>query len=83
MKAFENKTVVITGGTSGIGKATALAFSQQKGRKGRSYKIYVENMDAGLVCVDESGGNVADDALKTRALRQSTTASNPWIAAHL
>ena len=29
MKTFENKTVVITGGTSGIGKATALAFSQQ------------------------------------------------------
>lgn len=29
MKIFEDKTVVITGGTSGIGKATALAFSQQ------------------------------------------------------
>jgi NAD(P)-dependent dehydrogenase (short-subunit alcohol dehydrogenase family) len=29
MKAFGNKTVVITGGTSGIGKATALAFSRQ------------------------------------------------------
>jgi NAD(P)-dependent dehydrogenase (short-subunit alcohol dehydrogenase family) len=28
MKTFENKTVVITGGTSGIGKATALAFSR-------------------------------------------------------
>ena len=29
MKTFENKTVVITGGTSGIGKAAALAFSEQ------------------------------------------------------
>jgi NAD(P)-dependent dehydrogenase (short-subunit alcohol dehydrogenase family) len=29
MKTFENKTVVITGVTSGIGKATALAFSEQ------------------------------------------------------
>ncbi len=29
MKIFENKTVIITGGTSGIGKATALAFSEQ------------------------------------------------------
>jgi NAD(P)-dependent dehydrogenase (short-subunit alcohol dehydrogenase family) len=29
MKTFENKTVIITGGTSGIGKATALAFSEQ------------------------------------------------------
>ena len=29
MKTFENKTVVITGGTSGIGKATSLAFSEQ------------------------------------------------------
>ena len=30
MKTFENKTVIITGGTSGIGKATALAFSEQR-----------------------------------------------------
>jgi NAD(P)-dependent dehydrogenase (short-subunit alcohol dehydrogenase family) len=29
MKAFENRTVIVTGGTSGIGKVTALAFSQQ------------------------------------------------------
>ena len=29
MKTFENKTVVITGGTSGIGKATALAFARE------------------------------------------------------
>ena len=29
MKTFENKTVLITGGTSGIGKATALAFAQE------------------------------------------------------
>ena len=29
MKTFENKTVIITGGTSGIGKATALAFAKE------------------------------------------------------
>ena len=29
MKTFENKTVLITGGTSGIGKATALAFANE------------------------------------------------------
>ena len=29
MKTFENKTVLITGGTSGIGKATALAFARE------------------------------------------------------
>ena len=29
MKTFENKTVVITGGTSGIGKAAALAFARE------------------------------------------------------
>lgn len=28
MKSFENKTVVITGGTSGIGRATAIAFGE-------------------------------------------------------
>src|SRR4029077_5034860 len=29
MKTFENKTVLITGGTSGIGKASALAFAKE------------------------------------------------------
>src|SRR4029453_9481219 len=29
MKTFENKTVLITGGTSGIGKAAALAFAKE------------------------------------------------------
>lgn len=29
MKTFENKTALITGGTSGIGKATALAFARE------------------------------------------------------
>ena len=29
MKTFENKTVLVTGGTSGIGKATAIAFSRE------------------------------------------------------
>ncbi|MEM6279945.1 MAG: SDR family NAD(P)-dependent oxidoreductase, partial [Verrucomicrobiota bacterium] len=28
MKSFQNKTAVITGGTSGIGRATAIAFAE-------------------------------------------------------
>ena len=51
-------------------------------------------MDASLVCVHESGGKVARRCAENtpksaawkieaaRALRQSTTASNAWIAAH-
>ena len=34
-------------------------------KKGRSYKIYVEIMDTGVVCVDESAGMSPDDELKT------------------
>jgi NAD(P)-dependent dehydrogenase (short-subunit alcohol dehydrogenase family) len=56
MKTFENKTVIVTGGNSGIGKATALAFSEQ----GANVVIAGRRISEGENVVREiqsSGGN--------------------------
>ncbi|WP_313616722.1 glucose 1-dehydrogenase [Agrobacterium sp.] len=53
-KTFENKVVIVTGGTSGIGLATAKAFSQQ----GASVFITGRRKDALDAAIKEIGGRV-------------------------
>jgi NAD(P)-dependent dehydrogenase (short-subunit alcohol dehydrogenase family) len=45
---FENKNILITGGSRGIGKATALAFAEKGGRIGINYKSNTQKAEETL-----------------------------------
>jgi NAD(P)-dependent dehydrogenase (short-subunit alcohol dehydrogenase family) len=49
MKQFENRTIIVTGGNSGIGKAAALQFAAQ----GAEVAIVARNEETGQEVVDE------------------------------
>ncbi|MEM1440906.1 MAG: glucose 1-dehydrogenase [Verrucomicrobiota bacterium] len=79
MKSFENKTVVITGGTSGIGRATAVAFAEAGANvvvAGRR-----ESEGSEVVSVIETAGarglfvrtDVSDDASIRNLIEQAAT----------
>jgi len=58
LKRFQGKTAIVTGGSSGIGKATAFKFAQD----GASVAIMARNDRAGRSVVDEinaAGGNAS------------------------
>lgn len=58
MKRFENRTVIVTGGNSGIGRATALRFAEE----GARVAIIARNADTGNEVASEirhAGGDAA------------------------
>jgi NAD(P)-dependent dehydrogenase (short-subunit alcohol dehydrogenase family) len=55
MKEFENKVAVVTGGSSGIGRATALAFAE-KGAKVAIASIQVAEGEETVQLIRETGG---------------------------
>lgn len=67
MSNFNGKTVVITGGTSGIGLATAEAFIAQGAKVIITSRKQV-NIDAALVKLGENAKGVVSDAGKTADL---------------
>src|SRR5262245_43283698 len=77
MSEFKNKTVFITGGTSGIGRATAVAFA----RRGASVVITGRRVEEGKQTVDlvnKAGGkgtfirgDVANEADVKAAIEQT------------
>ncbi|MCA0133230.1 SDR family NAD(P)-dependent oxidoreductase [Winogradskyella alexanderae] len=52
---FNNKTVLITGGSRGIGKATALAFAKAGAKVGINYKTNMTKAEETLQSLDGSG----------------------------
>jgi NAD(P)-dependent dehydrogenase (short-subunit alcohol dehydrogenase family) len=76
-KTFENKVVLITGGTSGIGRATAVAFAREGAKVVISGRRKVEGAET-VALVEKAGGkglfvqgDVSDEA-QVKALVQAT-----------
>jgi len=75
-KTFENKVVLITGGTTGIGRATAIAFAREGARVVISGRRKVEGAET-VALVEKAGGkgffvqsDVSDEA-QVKALVQT------------
>ena len=81
MSKFQNKTVFISGGTSGIGKATATAFIAQGAKiiiSGRRQ----ETLDKAVAELGENASGVVSDAAKwvdLQALKTKVEAISPKI----
>lgn len=78
MSYLQNKTILITGASKGIGKATALAFAQHKTNLGlvaRSEKelqqLQQEIIDLGSHC-EIFAGSVADESVAQKAVAKMT-----------
>jgi NAD(P)-dependent dehydrogenase (short-subunit alcohol dehydrogenase family) len=76
-KTFENKVVLITGGTSGIGRATAVAFAREGAKVVVSGRRKAEGAET-VALVEKAGGkglfvqsDVSDEA-QVKALVQTT-----------
>jgi NADP-dependent 3-hydroxy acid dehydrogenase YdfG len=82
---FQNKVVVVTGGTSGIGLATAQAFSREgasvfvTGRRQDALDAAVKEIDGRVTGVRGDMANLADIDRSTtrssRSMRKSTWSS--------
>lgn len=55
MKTFENKVVIVTGGTSGIGRATAVAFAQEGAKVVVSGRREAEGAES-VSLIEKAGG---------------------------
>ena len=86
MKTFENKTVLITGGASGIGKATAIAFGKEganvvvSGRRvAEGEQVAREITSAGGSALYVQADVGREDDIVTLSKRPSTPCFHPSI----